>query len=248
VTEHGEPGDDSYVVRKTGIQRFDKRNAGQLLHYTLDLLQDESAAFSSFGREYVQSIIKELNQNMAALQQRLKSSSVSQADTVYLFVKPKKAGESITIDYWTSNGTDANGFRPGSKLHLYSGASFYPDQIQLLTMTTGGRGELAQDEMVEAYRFALLSQERIVSAEDIKAACRYILGSKVKEVEVKQGFTMGALTEQGLAPVTDVVITPHEKIKLAEEEWRQLSEDVLLKLKTHSMPHIQYRVRIENRA
>ncbi|MCK5701335.1 MAG: type VI secretion system baseplate subunit TssF, partial [Cyclobacteriaceae bacterium] len=61
----------SYILRHGGVGRFDKRNAMEILNYLLELLRDESAAFSVLGTDMISSNLRELNQMIARLEQRL---------------------------------------------------------------------------------------------------------------------------------------------------------------------------------
>ena len=61
----------TYVVRKGGVERFETRNAAQILNYMVELLRDESAAFAIYGRDAITSDLRELNQNLNLISQKL---------------------------------------------------------------------------------------------------------------------------------------------------------------------------------
>ena len=60
----------TYTLRTGDVERFDSRNAMEYMNYLLELLRDESSAFAALGQDFVASQIKELNQNIAQLEQK----------------------------------------------------------------------------------------------------------------------------------------------------------------------------------
>ena len=236
--------DGRYVIRDQTVQRFDDRNARELLEHIINITYEESAAFSALGREYVSGLVKDVNQGLAALQQRLKNTAPAAANAAYLFVRPKRPNDSIVIEYWTTNGEAANGFRPQQPLSLHSGAAFYPNEIRLISPSSGGRGSLTDEEMIEAYRYALITRGQIISLNDVKIAARHHFHGKIESLEVGRGVMIGSLPEQGLLPVTDILITPNAQL-ISAEEWTQLGHDFLQKINLQSLPEARYRLTIK---
>ena len=148
---------ETYTLRQQGVGRFDSRNAKELLYYVLEVLRDESASFSALGEDFLTSIIRELNQNIARLEQKVNQDQASKSPSPYMIVKPKNAGENIYIEFWATNGEAANKIPSGSKLAAYSGSYLDKNDIFLITSTTGGKEKLSASEKVYTYKKTFLN-------------------------------------------------------------------------------------------
>src|SRR6185503_3905228 len=112
----------TYLLRDISAARFDQRSARDYIYYMIELLRDESAVFSGIGREFVATLIKDLNQNIALLEQKVKlSGSKSSGAKAYLILTPFTPGDNVYISYYSTNGELANKLRVGTKLSCYAG-------------------------------------------------------------------------------------------------------------------------------
>ncbi len=233
----------TYTLRRGGTQRFDSRDASAMLEYLFDLLRDESAAFSALGYDVLASDIRELNQIVNKLERSIKGSSYKE-QVNYLILSPDRIGENIEVQFWTTNGEEANHLATGEELGVSKGADFRRGSIFLASKTSGGRNRLhAQDELY-AYKEALLNRGRIVSHADIHAKCYTILGDRLGHVEVKQGVRIGDTPKKGFQRTLDVWLTPVYNETIEEEECREL-ETILTRLSTGLLP---YRIFINRNA
>ncbi len=232
----------TYIVRHGGVGRFDSRNAAEIVSYLLELLRDESAAFSIIGADMISTDLKELNQTITRLEQRLEQSNIVKKDISYLLLKAHPDDETLFVEFWTTNGGFANKIKSGRKLFAYDGSNLWPDSLITVTTTIGGRESLNAEERVNAYRKALLSHGRIVTNEDIKALCFEHFGKLLKSVEIKKGLQTGRSTNSGLTPTLDIYIT---LTKLCDEfdddELQFLKKDLLVKLEEQSSSVLPFR-------
>ncbi|UII28994.1 type VI secretion system baseplate subunit TssF [Fulvivirga maritima] len=60
----------TYEIRRDNLGKLDSRKAREYLLHMVDLLKDESAAFSLYGNDFLQTIVKKLNQNIASLEKK----------------------------------------------------------------------------------------------------------------------------------------------------------------------------------
>ena len=157
----------AFILRHGGVGRFDRRNAMEILNYLLELLRDESAAFSVLGTDMISSNLRELNQMIARLEQRLQDSNVTKEDTSYLALRAHPEDETVFVEFWSTQGVFANNIKAGSKLNIYEGSDIEQESVTLVTQTVGGRERLDTQERIHTYRKTLLSHGRIVTAEDI---------------------------------------------------------------------------------
>ena len=90
----------SLTLRNGGVGRFDERDAGSIVNYLLQLLRDESAAFSTLGNDFMSGEMKQLQQIINKLEQRLFSRQVQREHTPYLVIRnnTNKSGRIFLFD------------------------------------------------------------------------------------------------------------------------------------------------------
>lgn len=243
ATENLNDLNGTYSLRTKGVQRFDSRNATEHLNYIIELLRDESSAFAAFGQEFIASNVRDLNQTISLIEQRVKQNQKDIFNLPsYLFVRPREEGENITVEFWSTNGSSANNIRPGSKIDRYKGIPIVTESLQLLTHTTGGRDKLSQNEELNVYRDALLTRGRIVTNEDIRSFCFHYLGEKITDIEVRKGVAISKNPNEGLINTLDVYIEKSEQNNFVAEEWNLILSDLEMKLQKNSINFANYRL------
>ena len=232
----------TYILRQGGVGRFDSRNAAEIVNYLLELLRDESAAFAILGADMISSNLKELNQIIARLENRLKESNLVKEDISYLLLKAHPADETLFVEFWTTNGKSANNIKSGEKLLIYDGSDLLPETLTLVTPTVGGSESMDTEQRVNAYRKALLSHGRVVTKEDIKALCFDHFGNRLKKVEIKKGLQVGQSTDCGFMQTMDIYITMTKTCdEMDEEELNFMKNDLLVKLQEQSVNVLPFR-------
>ncbi len=230
----------TYTLRSRGVERFDDRDGKEFLDYLLELVRDESAAFAALGHDFLISSIRSLNQDISMLEQKMIQNSTQLLnDTMYIMMNPREEGEILFIEYWSTNGETANNIRTGTKLEVYSGSEVQKDGIMLLLNTIGGSSKLSSDETLDAYRYSLLTRDRIITVEDIKSFFKFELGSRVKKIEVGRGVKLSDNPSEGLIKCVNISITPMPN-SLSEEEWKQTLIDLQEKLESKSNPFTNF--------
>lgn len=199
LVEHTDWTDHNYTVRKGGMERMDARDAKEYLEYIIELMRDESATFASFGQDSIANSLKELNQLTEQLNQRVARKNDYVDESNYLILGDPKNDETYFVDYWTTNSIHANGIQAGSILSTYKGSQFIKDSISLRTPTLGGKLPLSPARHIDAYKYATLSHNKIVTVEDIKACCLHEMGDKIdRHVEVNKALMVSPDPKQGL--------------------------------------------------
>ena len=232
----------AYLLRHGGVGRFDTRNAMEILNYLLELLRDESAAFSVLGTDMISSNLRELNQMITRLDQRLKDSNVVKEDTSYLALRANPEDETVFVEFWSTQGVFANGIKAGRELNIYEGSDIKQESVALITPTIGGRERLDTRERINTYRKALLSHGRVVTPEDIKALCYEHFGDELEKVEIKKGLMKGPEVNQGFLRTIDIHINlDKRKASYKTDELKFLKDDLLVKLKEQSSNVMPYR-------
>ncbi len=231
----------SYLLRHSGVGRFDKRNAMEMTEYVLQLLRDESASFSALGRDLIESQLKQVNQIIAAIEQRISSAKKSADDVItYLILNALRFPENIFVRYWHTDAERGNSVRPGTKLTPYQGNEFMRDDICLMTTSTGGRNALSPTESVQVYKNAVLTRQRIVTPKDIETACFMIAGNKLQSVSIQKGLAIEPGTDGNYIRCVEVKLM--FAASLDAEAKMSISREVQTYLETHSSGMYPFKV------
>jgi len=241
-TTAGEMQEGELVVRSSGIGRFDSREAKEIIAYLIEVIRDESSLFEEVKNDYVAGRMRELHQLIASLEEQLQPSS-NKGNIPYLMVKPKENASYLFVEFYTTNGTAANNIRMGSRLQEYGNIHVQPNSITLVTNTQGGKDRLSIDEKINQYRYHLLSHNRIVTPEDIKALCRFILGKELKNVAVTKGVTLLPGGAAGYSRSIDIRIMLAKPMdKYSNGSLTYLKDELLTQLKEHAANNFPYRI------
>jgi len=89
--------------------------------------------------------------------------------------------EDVWLEFWSTAGTFANNIPVGT---VCTNTDFEKKSLKLLTSTVGGNNPPDQIERISRFKNELLTRNRIVTKEDIKAACYAELGNELKHVEI----------------------------------------------------------------
>ena len=234
----------TYVIRRDNVGKLDYRKAREYLIHLIELLKDESASFSFFGNDFLQSNIDELNQNISLLEKKVLDMRNSSEETNYISVKPYKKKDTLLIDYWITNGEDANQIKSGNTLHIYQGSDLEQKGSMFLTSTFQGKNNLGMKERLNAYRRALLSRNRIVTKEDIRALCYELCSTKIESVEVAKGFKTDIHVSKGLIPCIEITLIASNEEKTSFVEWDSLKSNILSILEQQSLNVFPYKIKI----
>jgi len=233
---------NTYVLRQGGMARFDSRDALETIDHLTDLVRNESAAFSILGSEMISSELKELDQIITRLKQRLSTSSSSYGAGSFVVLNSKKHNERVHVEFWATNGDLANNIRSGSKMNVFRGRDVNANSVFLLTNTTGGRQELSEEDKLNKLRRALLSKGRIVTREDIKALCFDHFGKDLHGVEIKNGVQAEGGPKKGLVQTLDISLFLKKQHKLSDEDLHHKEEGLKILLKQGSLNMVVYRI------
>jgi len=186
-----------------------------------------------------------MNQNISLLEKKVLETKKETAETNYLSIKPYRKKDTLLVDYWTTNGEEANNIKSGSQLQVYKGSDLKQQQSVLLSPSFSGKNELSTEERLYAYRRALLSRNRVITKQDIKALCFDVCGNKLSNIEIKKGFRTNFKTNYGLTPTIDVVLYPNSAKKTSTMEWESLRTNILSVIEEQTLDVFPYHVMIE---
>lgn len=233
----------SFSIRYGGSERFDNRNAKEILDYLFELLRDEKAAFSAYGSDFLNNSLKELEQNISVIEQKTKAQLDAIKELLnYVIVKPLNDADIIFLEFWTTNAEIGNHIKSGSRLQSFENNKMYPESIFTLSNSLGGRSRLNATNRVQAYKYGLTTGDRIVTQSDIINFCFYELGNNITDVNLKKGMVTAINPHEGFIKTTDVILTPAPQSDLSAEEWKSVLALTKSKLETRSTMNIHYRI------
>ncbi|MGN8070338.1 type VI secretion system baseplate subunit TssF [Mucilaginibacter sp. SG564] len=235
----------SYSVRNGGAERFDSRNAQQIIEYLFELLRDEKAAFAAYGNDFLNSTLKTLEQNISLIEKKSNQAKDNHELINYLVLKPANKASMLYLQFWTTLADTANNIRKGSRLQQFETTKLKTDNLRLMTTSIGGRNSLGAAERIQAYKYGLTTKDRIVTQADLTSFCQYELGSKLKSVRIAKGVSISSNPKEGFKKTTDIYLKPHEGSKLSTNEWDTLLSLLQSKLESRSIINYNYRLFIE---
>jgi len=245
IKNDDQKGDNDYAyLRFGGIARFDERNATEEINYLIDLIRDEAAAFSRLGHDFTDNNLKEINQIISRFRNKMSQVGMQNINNPYLILNTTDNTNRGTLfaKYWTTNGEAANKINTFSRLISHKGADFERDNIMFLSTTQGGKDELSNSEKIYAYRENLVSNQRVVTRQDIIILCKNHFGDAITKVEVKNGIQTSLDSNVGYTPTIDIYLTRKDKDYYNEEEWYFLSEDLKLMLENRAINIVPFRI------
>ena len=236
----------TYTLRNGGVERFDTRNARELIGYLLELLRSESAAFSSYGYDFMATTLKEMNQKISLMEQKTKGYINNTVEIPnYIIVKPFEGFDMMYVKYWTTLAETANYIRVNAKLQFTKGVRVKADSIVLLSTTTGGKNRLHAENRLQAFRYGLMTRNRIITKEDIRNFCFYDLGDKISTVKIEKGFELSAYPKEAFKKTINIILVPSDNDEMDIETWDTLCEQLKSKLEMRSGVSNNYKIVLE---
>jgi hypothetical protein len=233
---------ETYTLRY-GVNRFDERNSYETLVNLSELIREESSFFSSMGEDFLIHHIRELNQVLARIEDKVKMLNKNQSPFPYLAIKPKQLNGNIMVEYWSCNGEVANRIPLGSRLIPYKSSNVVSNSVFFITSTYGGRDKFNDAEKIDQYKKSLLSHNRVVTLEDLKLFMRTELGKTARGIDYEKIYVMGDRPIEGFVRCMQIEITP-EPGGLDPEEWDERLRDLTLTLEKQSVNNIPYRLKL----
>jgi hypothetical protein len=241
-TQANQSFEGSYSIRNGGAERFDSRNAQQLIEYLFELLRDEKAAFASYGTDFLNNILKTLEQNLALIEKKSRLAENGSELLNYLIVKPSEKATMLYLQYWTTLADAANNIRRGTRLQQFEMLKIKPDSLRLMTGTVGGRDRLGATDRIQAYKYGLTTKDRIVTQADLVSFCYYELGNKITDVKIGKGLEVSSNPKEGFKKTVDIFLKPAGNNRLSTDDWDTLLSLLQSKLSSRSVINSNYRL------
>lgn len=237
-----------YTIRKGGMERFNERNALEMIANVLELTRDEVSAFGVLERDKVVEALKDMTKQMRILDQRVTNAErLSIQDINYVIVNPYPQITNLKANYWVTHCSLANNIRSGTVLTQPKMTAIKVSQkLRLLTETTGGTEEQKGTNAIQAYKYALTSRDKLITIEDIKNYCSLTLKDELKNIEVKRGTIISSKPKEGFIRTIEIEIAPTNYAHLGQKYWDDYSLNLKHQIMLRGIDGIEYVVTIKN--
>ena len=242
----------SYAIRKTGINRFDNRDAKAILKNLIQFVREENYIFSALGRGVVSNNIKTIDRALNDIEGKLRESqkngkgkngSTQNEPSVYIAF-PKGKRENVIVSYWSSEGFSSNFIPAGTPLELYSDSPWDKGSVRLVTETQGGQNPKEEMARLHEFKSALITRNRVVTRADIEALCFDELGDQLKAVSIRPGVAVGIHAKEGLRRTLEVTLNLNEEREL--EKWEYVRKNLESQLNAQAATLMPIRVHFSN--
>ena len=103
--------------------------------------------------------------------------------------------------FWITHCALANHIRPGTTLNSQQKQKHY-----IFNGEYWWRAGTKGSDSIQAYRYALMTRDKIVSIEDIKAYCQMVMKDELKSIKVSRGTIISDKPKEGFVKTIDVSI------------------------------------------
>jgi hypothetical protein len=235
-------GEGEAFVRNTGIGKATSKEVREIISSLISAIRDENAYFSELSNDFIMARLKEINQILARLDDQMQKSNDSQAAHHYILLKPKKAGEQVAINYWTTDGALANQVKAGLALTSFNHTLVSPKDSFIISNAVGGKTNISDSERRFLLKQQIISNGRITSAEDVKMLCGQLFGSNLLSVRIEKGVQVGNSGSEGFSRTIDVIM----KVKNKEsDETQYLCRELMYTLENKATLVYPFRILME---
>ncbi len=235
------------VVRTSGVGKASSQEVREMINSITETIRDQSAYFGQVSNEFILSRLREIGKLLAGLEDNIQAATDKKPEYNYLMLRPKKNGEMISVDYWITNGTDANYIKAGLTLAAVNNTLLNTKKSHTLTNFTGGKNTVSATEKKGMLKQQLISGGKIISAEDVKLCCLQLFGDKLKKVDVQKGVQVSSKKEEGFKRTIDVILTCSSSVSESmKSEIDTLCRELEFILESNASPVVPFQVILKN--
>lgn len=231
----------TYAIRRGGAERFNRADAHQFLTRLLDLLRDESVAFTNVERDTLDentiSMIKQINH----LEHKINLRDDKEEVPNYLIIDHKETEQvMVKARYWLTNGPIGNGLNAAEPLSYNDYEDINNTGIMFLSATKGGKDAPDEAAKTRMFKNVLISKGSIYSTEDISSYCLAHYGHVISKVEVKKGYDIGMVPGEGLISTIDIFLKL--KANIDSDEQNEIRYNLISGLKFNAPDDFNFRL------
>ena len=206
--EHfNENPEGSYSLYFGSLERFDSDNARSLMIKLIQLIREDGNAFIAMDPDILGSEMEDIYSKLDDLEKGL--YDVIQAGNKvrgFLLTMPFKNADNAEFSYWTTNGSIANGLDSKILLSQSDSNKFKNRGIMFQTTTIQGTIHQNEQDLINSLRYGLLSNDRIVTREDVRSYIYHRMGAYIEALSIEDGVAISPDKKKGLIRTTEIKI------------------------------------------
>lgn len=238
-----QPEEGEASVRSGGVGKPGSRDVREHVNSLMQAIRDESAYFSDISNDAITNRLREINQILIRLQDQLSTGKDLQEQYSYVLLNPKKTGESVNIQYWTSNVPAAKQVKAYTQVNCLEHVTVNPKSAYILTSVVGGKSSVSEAEKATYLKQQISSRGKIVSAEDVKLLAAQLFGNNLQKVNVQKTIEAGTGSNQGF--VRKIKVNLHLRNNSSENfmnDMQFLAQEMEYILSENASPVYPYEV------
>lgn len=222
-----------FIIRNQRFNSFDAKDLASELH-TVERLFDQARVLfdtTSYLDETEVNVFHSFADIVSDVSHKLKKQGV----TIPVNIATKHPLQGVsTFNYLTTYGKWGNG--GGIKdVFSYDSPGIDDKSIKALTTFGGGKDPLKEEEMIDRFRYQLLSRDRIVTREDIRALCYLVFDKEnIDKVEISKTTQCG-VGDMGLHRGLKVIIQLNRDSHLPKQIIDFKQKELLAQLESKSV-------------
>jgi hypothetical protein len=209
-------GQGFYEIRSHRTGRIDENEVVNKLNYLIDLLRDESSAFSALDYSFLNIHLRTLNQNIELLRNKIPKSHTPTTNT-YLILNTKDELDTVFIKFWTTEGELGNRVDTGNTLLAIGNHDLATTSIALVCKPSMGRNQLSAVERLRKLQWQLTSKDTVYSREDIRKFC-LAKSLSIANVEIKYKMKVHPEAKSGFEKVIAIDLIPSAKHPMSNSD------------------------------
>ena len=119
---------------------------------------------------------------------------------------PFKNADNAEFSYWITNGSIANGLDSKTLLSQSDSNKFKNRGIMFQTTTIQGVVHQNEQDLINSLRYGLLSNDRIVTREDVRSYIYHRIGTYIETLSIEDGVAISPDKKKGLIRTTEIKI------------------------------------------
>jgi hypothetical protein len=240
-----QPNEGEAILRNAGIGNTSSEEIRGMAANLMEAIRDQYAFFSEISNQTILTQLKEITILLNRLEDRIQESKDQVENKCYLLIRPMETTELISVEYYTTHGTQTHAVRLYSKVEPTRNANVVPGAAFIIAPLLGGRDSPSGQEKQMLLKQQLLSRGKIVTAEDIRLICMRLFGANLKAVSVNRTTKIEHGSQSGFAMYVMVTITLAADNKLMQEELNYLSRQLEYQLAEGAIPGLPFEIVIK---
>jgi len=223
----------TYEVRHHRTGRIDEDEVISKLNYLIELLRDESSAFSALDLNFLSVHLRTLDQNIEQLRNKIPQSQLL-SNNNYLILQSKQENDTVFIKFWTTEGLHGNHLNTKSEIIPFENYDIVQSSLGLVVDMSMGRDKLSSNERLRMLQWQLTSKDSIYSKEDIVRFC-LAKSSMIKDVQTKYMMHQMPESNKGFQKVLNVELTSISTQNIEKKDKERLKLEIQKNIENKSL-------------